>query len=88
MHPALEQATNADGSRRFYEAGEHPAIFRERTLLERLERFAELAEGPEGRRPPNAESHAAIEYHRMKIAEFEAAEHRAKCEFLRGVVGE
>lgn len=85
MHPALAQVVNPDGSRRFYEAGEHPAIFRERMMVERLEAVIEISEGPEGRRISRAESHAALEYHRMKIAEFEAGEHRAKCDFLNAL---
>jgi hypothetical protein len=88
MHPALELATNLDGSRRFYDVGEHPATFRDRIMVDRLLAVDSITEPDQLRKPPSAEAHAAIEYHRRNIAQFEAGHHHEKSDFLEQLARE
>jgi hypothetical protein len=83
MHPALSRAKDIHGERRFYEPGEHPATFRHRTILKQLEQI-EQTMSPDR----STAASAAAEYHREKIAEFEAGEHRAKSEYLHRLAPE
>lgn len=73
----LDEATGADGGRRFYPLASHPAAFRERLVVDRLRRIAAIREreDPEGAK--------AIAYHVRRIVGVEARELERKAEYLR-----
>lgn len=66
----LAQATNPDGSQRFYPAYEHPATRRLREHLDRLLAFG------------LGEDHEAVIHARQQLARFEWGEDRAKHDYL------
>lgn len=69
MDERLEQAKTPYGGARFYPPGQHPAVYRERWALRQLQI---LGLG-------NSET---AEYHKQRIADFEAAESEAKAHYL------
>ena len=69
MDPVLEAARSPDGSKRFYPPGEHPAVYKWRISLKRIEEMG-LGDSPE--------AHSI----RNKIAEFEDGESVAKVNYL------
>lgn len=77
LRRVLDEATSADGGRRFYPLAAHPAGFRERWVVDRLRRIAAIRERED---PEMAE---AIAYHVRKIVEVEAGELERKAEYLR-----
>ncbi len=88
MDPVLQEAkANPWGDRRFYPPGQHPANYRDREILKRLEELdrdasqKELEFGIplEGR----ADRRAALEFHRDRVAAFEEMESRRKHDYLR-----
>jgi hypothetical protein len=69
LHPALELARTADGRRRFYPPGLHPACARLRLILERLDEFGW----------GNSQKACLV---RAEIAAFEESESEAKLAFV------
>lgn len=76
MNP-LEEATNLDGSRRFYPRGQHPATHRLRRQLELAEEIAESMD--------SAYLDDLITIIKRDIARFEYGESVAKTQYLRAL---
>lgn len=77
----LETATNQFGERRFYAPGQHRATYRERVLLDRLQRIWRI-------KPPFPDDTGlldSIDYHRKRIEDFERGECRAKADYIEAM---
>lgn len=78
----LESATDHHGERRFYAPGQHPATWRERWMVEQLERLYRIPHaGDDGLR-------STILYHRQRIEDFERGEARAKADYIEAMTPE
>ncbi len=87
MDPVLQEAkANPWGDPAFYPPGQHPALYRDREILKRLEEIEQESAVKElefGVPLPRPELTEAIEYHRDRIAAFEETESRRKHDYLR-----
>ena len=72
MDQRLLDARDLYGAPRFYTAGQHPATYRIRAQIDKLETL-----------PPSPERDEALSYHREQLACFEEGESIAKADFLR-----